>query len=576
MILLLLLLFLPRGIGTLPIGSTEPKTLFMEPSSPRRFDRLITSVARKIGESDIINPSVCPSSCEHLHQAKPYVQNHTDANFSIKECSCICPMSRPAYVSSAGGCVERLSECPNTIRWKSINSAIPVVHLQPHTIILPDVDLDFRGAGIRTSSRGADEWNCSIRKIMYENLNTKWRNVAKERGLFQLTSSNGKPIVYFGGTEFDATFLTGAVVMMKLDCRTFTSSADSPFCISLRVEGTSGASTTFDHKQFDMEETGWRVESIYFLVVIALIIIVLIITFIVWNICWSMKKRKLISDFQMQFVQQYKHQHHTMPPNMPEFEEIDEQEILQSQTHSLNRKRLIFSSEYFDPAQMTHPSALAIQFLYDLRRVVDIAKERIRQRRFIPALPIIIEDVVNEVDYEDVETKNQKKKSMSSEVIQMNDDDDDTTPESSPRSEQKSVDSGRESREDSEEDGEENVEDEQKVEMKQTKVSDIVKSFEKSTKQPPPPPRPSYVPIMLNSSMRKKKQPLTTTSTTTPVEQAPEPAFRSRIKPPTAFSDRRSPRERKGYAVFPSDGTFNKSLPRRGKRLANAGQTPAN
>lgn len=195
----------------------------------------------------------------------------------------------------------------------------------------------------------------------------------------------------------------------------------------------------------------------------------------------------------------------------------------------------------------------------------------------MPALPIIIEDVVNEVDYDDVEKqKNQKPTASTSEGIQMNNEDTDTTPDSSPRSEQKSVDSGRESREDSEEeeeDGERAEEQQTAPEMTQTKVSDIVKSFEKSNKQPPPPPRPSYVPIMLNSSMRKKKQPLTTpspTTATTPTDEPPEPAFRSRIKPPTSFTDRRSPRERKGYAVFPSDGTFNKSLPRRGKRLANA------
>ncbi|EFP01062.1 hypothetical protein CRE_20682 [Caenorhabditis remanei] len=575
MIILLSLFLLPRDIGSLPI---EPKTLFLDPS-PRRFDRLITSVERKIGESDIIHPSVCPSSCEHLHQAMTYIQNHTDANFSIKECSCICPMSRPAYVSTAGSCIDRLNECPNTIRWKSINSAIPVVQLQPHTIILPESELDFRSAGIRISPRGADEWNCGIRKIMYENLNTKWRAIAKERGIFQLTSSNGKPIVYFGGTEFDASFLVGAVVMIKLDCRTFSSPTDSPFCISLRIAGTSGTSSTFDHKQFEMEETGWRVESIYFLVIVALIVIVIIITFIVWNICWSMKKRKLISDFQMQFVQQYKNHNGSHHSSITEFEEIDDQEILQSHSQSLNRKRLIFSAEYFDPGQMTHPSPLAIQFLYDLRRVVDIAKERIRQRRFIPALPIILEDADNEKSYEDeeIEEKRRIQEPTTSEESLMNAT---TTPESSPRSEQKSVDSGRESKDDSEEDGDEVEERKEEIIPKaQTKVSDIVKSFEKSTKPTTVPPRPSYVPIMLNSSMRKKKQPLTTAPTTVTVEQ-PEPAFRSRIKAPTAFTERRSPRERKGYAVFPSDGTFNKSLPRRGKRNPSANssqpQTPTN
>uniref|UniRef100_A0A1I7USW1 Uncharacterized protein n=1 Tax=Caenorhabditis tropicalis TaxID=1561998 RepID=A0A1I7USW1_9PELO len=211
---------------------------------------------------------------------------------------------------------------------------------------------------------------------------------------------------------------------------------------------------------------------------------------------------------------------------------------------------------------MIHPSPLAIQFLYDLRRVVDIAKERIRQRRFIPALPVIHEDVLNEIDYQDAEeVKPSIQEPTTSEESLVNT----STPESSPRSEQKSVDSGRESRDES---------DEEEAEPKtQTRVSDIVKSFEKSA------PRPSYVPIMLNSSMRKKKQPLTATSTTTPIEEAPkppEPAFRSRIKAPTAFTDRRSPRERKGYAVFPSDGTFNKSLPRRGKRFSSQPAPPTN
>ncbi|EGT32460.1 hypothetical protein CAEBREN_14951 [Caenorhabditis brenneri] len=534
MLLPLLPLLLFHGLEALPI---EPKTLFLEPS-PRRFDRLISSVERKIGESDIIHPSVCPSSCEHLHQAMPYVQNHSDINFSIKECSCICPLARPAYVSTIGGCAERLNECSNTIRWKSINSAIPVVQLRPHTIILPDDDLDFRGAGIRTSSRGADEWNCSMKKIMYENLNTKWRSIAKERGLFQLTSSNGKPIVYFGGTEFDASFLAGAIVMIKLECRSFTSSTDSSFCLSLRIAGTSGISPNFDHKQFDMEETGWRVESIFFLIVVALIIIVIIITFIVWNICWSIKKRKLISDFQMQFVQQYKHHNQGLAhSSIPELEEIDQDEILQSHSQSLNRKRLIFSSEYFDPAQMIHPSPLAIQFLYDLRRVVDIAKERIRQRRFIPALPVILEDPVNEVDYEDEVVKPKIQEPTSSEESLANTM---TTPESSPRSDQKSVDSGRESRDGDDSDEDDVDEKKEEIEMSkppptQTKVSDIVKSFEKSN------PRPSYVPIMLNSSMRKKKNPLSTPPV--PVDNLPpnppEPAFRSRIKAPTAFTDRR-------------------------------------
>lgn len=94
---------------------------------------------------------------------------------------------------------------------------------------------------------------------------------------------------------------------------------------------------------------------------------------------------------------------------------------------------------------MNHPSPLAEQFLSDLRRVVDFARERIRQRRFLPTLSVICEE-------DDENEKNENKNMEEHLTVCMS-----SSSQYSPQSEGKSVDSGRESREHSDEDDEKQI-----------------------------------------------------------------------------------------------------------------------
>ncbi|CAB3410848.1 unnamed protein product [Caenorhabditis bovis] len=523
-----------------------------------RFDRLIHSVVRKTSHGDILHPTLCPSACQHLY--------HAD-NFShqLTACACQCPESRPVYLSTVGFCVDRISkeECRETIRWQTdspVDRLVPVVRLSPHTIVLPNNPLQFSEAGVIVNSEG--KANCTLGRVFYENIHHKWKTPPRKSVLFELTYMNNMPILYFRGTEFDASFLAGAVVQIKMRCDTRNES-NQEFCIALRISGISGDPTdilqlntefagAFQHADRGagiVEEPGWRIEMILLLAFVAFIVITLTSTFVVWNICWKIKKRKLISDFQMQFIQQYRHQQNKMNAQLS-IDDIDIEEDVGA-PHGLlsNRRRLYFSSEYFDRDLLENPPPMAEQFLYDLRRMVDVAKERIRQRRFIPVLGSITEEPEEEVETEESVHGHDEQMTISQ--------------ESSPRSEPKSVDSGRESKEDSEDD--EDV-------KQESRVSDIVKNFEKSLT-----PRPSQLPILRTSSMKLRKN---SDENGPKLSRLPQPKsfvtekkneLECRIRAPSSFGGR-SLKERKGYAVYPSDGTFNKSLPRRPKRLV----TPPN
>lgn len=56
------------------------------------------------------------------------------------------------------------------------------------------------------------------------------------------------------------------------------------------------------------------------------------------------------------------------------------------------KKRLHFSPEFFDPELMARPPPVAEEFLFELRRMIDVAKGRIRNRRYLPSLDEIPEE----------------------------------------------------------------------------------------------------------------------------------------------------------------------------------------
>ncbi|CAI2292447.1 unnamed protein product [Caenorhabditis sp. 36 PRJEB53466] len=231
------------------------------------------------------------------------------------------------------------------------------------------------------------------------------------------------------------------------------------------------------------EQEAWQIETNFVLTVVIIVIILVVVTCVTWNICWSIKKRKLINDFQLQYIQQYRHNESNASGSSLNQFTLEESSIGEPTYPPLmSKRRLVFNSDYFDYEQLLSPSPLALQFLCDLKNAVSIAKERIRQRRFHPSLEIIAEENVYDCD-----------RLIDSQQNSIQQDREFQARQESPHSLPRSVDSGRESREVS--DDEDKNDNESKTGFT---VSELVQKIGGSV------PRPSLVPILLNSSMRHK------------------------------------------------------------------------
>ncbi|VDN34959.1 unnamed protein product, partial [Gongylonema pulchrum] len=49
-------------------------------------------------------------------------------------------------------------------------------------------------------------------------------------------------------------------------------------------------------------------------------------------------------------------------------------------------------TDFFEPELMANPPLLAVQFVYELRKMIDVAKDRIRMKRHVPTLTTITEN----------------------------------------------------------------------------------------------------------------------------------------------------------------------------------------
>ncbi len=56
------------------------------------------------------------------------------------------------------------------------------------------------------------------------------------------------------------------------------------------------------------------------------------------------------------------------------------------------KKKLYFSPEFLEYELMVDPPPLAEEFLYEVRRMIDLAKTRLRARRYMPRIPVIPEE----------------------------------------------------------------------------------------------------------------------------------------------------------------------------------------
>ncbi|VDM67778.1 unnamed protein product [Strongylus vulgaris] len=256
----------------------------------------------------------------------------------------------------------------------------------------------------------------------------------------------------FRGTESDVAVLTGSVVQLKLSCAGF---APDEHCLSFRVIGISGANP------YVPMSSNTRAELLFILVLAFLLAFTIIGSFVVWHLCWRIKKRQLISDIQMQFLYHLQQQQelqkvaaaHASANEMGPCE-------FKTSLDRVPKRRLYFSSEYLDEAMMANPPPVAEQFLIDLRRVIEVARERIRMRRFVPMLITIPED--HEENRISVVQESEPEQTAQHAANQQ---------QESPKSD-KSVDSGRESHS-SESDDSSKEDDKEVQESEKTEEKDV-------------------------------------------------------------------------------------------------------
>ncbi|CAI4229443.1 unnamed protein product [Auanema sp. JU1783] len=601
---------------------------------PKRYslnapiEAILSSVIRQSSVPDTLLPTVCPPSCDELfHAIDASGLSNTGLNTSISEsCSCVCPEDQPVYLNTAGYCVNKLDECRHNIPFESSHITekyLPVVTLPAHNgVVLPRTKILWKESGIEVSPTGAV--NCSITGVYHENISHRWRPASKKH-LFNLLTAGGQTVIMFRGSDHDANHLVGAVVQLKVSCARFL--ADE-HCLSFRVAGVSGNNPYKNGDENRNPEVGIT------LLLVGLLILTLLGTFFIWQMCWRRKKQQLISDIQMQFLYHFKQQQEAhkaavaaaqmsrggiSSPN--EFSPRDQMSPTSSDYSSPlsptestgQKKRLFFSAEYLDRDYMENPPAMAEQFLYDLRRMIDVARDRIRMRRFVPML-IAIPELPEEGKYSIGD-----RKIHPCAIIEENPMESSMESQESPRSEPKSIDSGRESREDSddsrdiEEDEEDDITQEVDNNNKQLNIETVVRkdsvkkivsgfeslsssnnSFNGShqnkpaspTSKLPTPSKPTSRPSNVQKpqgSTPGTPAPHPKSGIPTLMGQAsPRPVHRgltvpkspvtqsSSLTPPTSkrsTDENKSLRSRKGYPVFPGSSMLNKSLPRRKRSL---------
>ncbi|VDP18884.1 unnamed protein product, partial [Heligmosomoides polygyrus] len=322
-----------RIVGSLPLITATDRPYSWRANSGAASTIRVS--VRKPGLPDALFPSVCPPACSQLFHAAEATLNDSLSD----RCSCVCPPAAPVYLNTAGYCVDRLGEFNHVFK----SPASDVASLLRITM-----------------GRLA---------VFFDNMDHRWR-AATRRTLFDISTAHGRPVVMFRGSETDVAILTGAVVQLKLSCTGF---APDEHCLSFRVAGVSGFS---------------RAELLFILVLAFLLALSITGSFVIWHLCWRIKKRQLISDIQMQFL--YHLQQHPKPWD---FHDLRNGEFafgsLLPLTLSVGHHLF---SEYLDEAMMANPPPVAEQFLADLRRVIEVARERIKMRRFVPMLITIPED----------------------------------------------------------------------------------------------------------------------------------------------------------------------------------------
>ncbi|VDM41249.1 unnamed protein product [Toxocara canis] len=211
------------------------------------------------------------------------------------------------------------------------------------------------------------------------------------------TGNERSRIPVWKGNEVDARILEGTLVHLKLTC---AEDAKTTFCLVFRIAGihvnskwTSGSG----------EELQWRhVELIACILLAILLAITVFASISLWAVCWPIKKGKLISRMQLHFLYHIKQQQQYMQEQIAAVKvscsqhptsALDGQHF--SPCAAIQKRKLYFSADFFEPEMLANPPQMAQQFVVELRKMIEIAKDRARLKRHIPTLATITEEHEN-------------------------------------------------------------------------------------------------------------------------------------------------------------------------------------
>ncbi|VDO30939.1 unnamed protein product [Onchocerca flexuosa] len=191
--------------------------------------------------------------------------------------------------------------------------------------------------------------------------------------------------------------MEGSIIQLKITCNNNDSEL---YCIAFRIAGV----LVNANSAYRINDMQWnRIELIICVLLTILLAITLFGGIALWKVCWKNEKNKLVSTMQMQFLYHMKQQQVHMQEQItsikasierhPSFENEPDQ---CSTNVGMQKRKLYFSADFFEPKLMANPPVLAVQFVYELRKMIDIAKDRIRMKRHVPTLTTISEDGEND------------------------------------------------------------------------------------------------------------------------------------------------------------------------------------
>uniref|UniRef100_A0A0N4ZBE7 MAM domain-containing protein n=1 Tax=Parastrongyloides trichosuri TaxID=131310 RepID=A0A0N4ZBE7_PARTI len=382
-----------------------------------------SSLHRTLGSPDTIYLNKNQQDCIKISATLSNVTKNDD-----KTLSCQCSISAPVFNPENDKCIDRLdNDCTNGITFDSHNIGdsiyLPILTLpKKGSEIIDGRKIRWKDSGIFIKG---NESTCHVLTKEILDSTVTWRIINGD--IFKFINDNGITRMIWDGLPKQARMMEGGIVKIKLHC---SNSTKLDYCMTFRIQGYQFSGIS------DIDLSSIYSLRLTIVVIIILAISLVLVSFlgvILWIVCWRIKKTEIISNFQLQFLQHIKQekertavdaakyraalaaaQHGEINGRGHCFNSFDDKNctdlsmmyrkdnssvIINGQNTLIQQKRkLYFSTEFFEPHMMANPPELAEQFLVDLRKMIDSAKKRIKAQKHVPSLLSIPEESPNAVE----------------------------------------------------------------------------------------------------------------------------------------------------------------------------------